>query len=264
MQKILIIVLIGSLVVNLVAIWGLFHYIKYGGSPLGELKRRLTGSTRQKPPTTPYAEENARLISENASGTRDPLRVVFFGASITRRWDLGRYFPEIHTVNRGVGGQLLPDMLVRFKRDVIDLKPKAVVIKLCSTNIRPWIPAANLKDGMAMMAELAKDNDIIPIIATVIPAGKPEAHIGDFSVVDSLAAYNDWLRKFASEDSLPLIDFAAAIQDENGFLPRDCSADPVHVNEKGYDILAAAAKPVLADVVVSTAAESQVKRPLKD
>lgn len=245
MQTFWKIILIGSLVFNIVAIWGFFHYIKYGGSPLGEIKRRLTGTTRQKSPGPPFAEENARLASQGP----DSLRVVFLGASITRRWDLPKYFPDVHAINRGIGGQFAPDVISRFKRDVLDLKPRAVVIKFCSINIRPQIPISVLKDNLAMMAQLSRDHNIIPVLTTIIPAGKPEARIGDFSVVDTLAAYNQWVRDFAAASSLPLIDYAAAIGDANGYLPRDCSTDPVHVNEKGYDILAATARPVINKLV---------------
>lgn len=239
----------GSIILNLAAVWGFFHYVRYGGSPLGELKRRLTGTTKQTPSELPYTNENAQFLAEIAQGKSDPLRVVFMGASITNRWDLERDFPEVHMVNRGVGGQLAPAMLSRFKRDVIDLKPKAVVIKFCSINIRPHMPLSVLKDGMTMMSRLAQANDIVPIVSTIIPAGKPEAHIGDFSVVDTLAEFNDWVRRYAAENSFPLIDFAAAIQDEHGFLPREYSVDPVHVNEKGYEKLAEAARPVIYQAV---------------
>ncbi len=242
-------VLIVSILVNMLAIWGFFHYIRYGGSPLGELKRRLTGTAEPGAPKLPYADENKQILAEIAQGKSDSLRVVFLGASITNRWDLKKDFPEVSMVNRGVGGQLVPAMMARFKRDVIDLKPKAVVIKFCSINIRPQLPLSVLKDGMSMMTQLAQANDIVPIVSTIIPSGKPEAHIGSFSVVDTLIAFNDWVRQFAAENDLPLIDFAAAIQDEKGFLPRECSVDPVHVNEKGYRILAEAARPVMYGAV---------------
>jgi lysophospholipase L1-like esterase len=242
-------VLIVSIFVNLLAIWGFFHYIRYGGSPLGELKRRLTGRAKQSTPELPYADENKQILAEIAQGNSDSLRVVFLGASITNRWDLKRDFPEVHMINRGIGGQLVPAMMARFKRDVIDLKPKAVVIKFCSINIRPQLPLSVLKDGMGTMTQLAQANDIVPIVSTIIPSGKPEAHIGSFSVVDTLGAFNDWVRLFATENELPLVDFAAAIQDEKGFLPREYSADPVHVNEKGYRILAEAARPVIYRVM---------------
>ncbi|HUV30016.1 MAG TPA: GDSL-type esterase/lipase family protein [Acidobacteriota bacterium] len=245
MQNLWKIILVGSILLNLVAIWGFFHFIRYGGSPLGELKRRLTGTTKQTGPSIPYAEENERIKKRLEAGETDSTRVVFFGASITARWDLERDFPRVSILNRGVGGQLVPQMLARFKRDVVDLRPRAVVIKFCSINIRPQLPLAVLKDGMEMMTQLARANDITPVVSTIIPAGKPEAHIGDFSAADSLRAFNTWVRQYAEVNSLYLIDFAAAIEDDDGFLPRDCSTDPVHVNERGYTILAAAARPVI-------------------
>lgn len=249
MQTILKIILVLSILLNLIAIWGFFHYIRYGGSPLGELKRMLTGGSEQAAPGIPYADENAAMLKQLADGTAAPNRVVFLGASITNRWDLARYFPRFNMVNRGVGGQLVPSMLARYKRDVLDLKPKAVIIKYCSINIRPQMPLSVLRDAMTMMTRLAQDDGIIPIVSTIIPPGKPEAHIGDFIVIDSLNKFNDWVRDYAASNNLPLIDFAQAIGDDEGFLPRDCSTDPVHVNERGYAILAKAAMPVLEAVV---------------
>lgn len=247
MSNLIKIILIFSILLNIVAVWGFFHYIKYGGSPLGELKRRLTGSTKQIGPKIPYVEDNARIIKERTEGKADSSSIVFFGASITRRWDFEKYLPEFNMINRGVGGQLVPGMLSRYKRDVIDLKPEAVIIKFCSINIRPHIPMRVLEDGMAIMAQLAKTNDITPIVSTIIPAGKPEARISDFNVADSLQKFNDWVRIFAEQNDYHLIDFAKAIEDDKGFLPRDCSVDPVHVNEKGYEILSAATKQVIAN-----------------
>ncbi len=243
------VILVGSIVLNLLAVWGFMHYIRYGGSPLGELKRMLTGHTQQRSPGLPYAEENAQLTKLIERGSVDSSRVVFFGASITNRWNLERAFPQVNMVNRGVGGQLAPGMLTRFQRDVIDLKPRAVVIKFCSINIRPQMPVKILQDAMLMMTQLAQANDIQPIVATIIPAGKPEAHIGDFGVVDTLGAFNNWVRTWSGETGTPLIDFAAAIADDDGFLPRECSTDPVHVNDKGYEILADAARPVIYEVI---------------
>lgn len=249
MQKILIVVLIGSLILNVVAVWGFFHYVKYGGSPLGELKRRLTGTARQKPAESPFADEAA--LTPGA----DSLRVVFVGASIMRRWNLPEYFPGIYPINRSIGGQFLPDILARFKRDVLDLKPRAAVIKLCSINIRPQISRQALQDGIMIMTELAKAHNITPILTTIIPAGKPEAHIGDYSVVDSLRQFNEWVRRYAADNSLALIDFEKKLADEQGFLPREYSTDPVHVNDKGYALMAEAARPVIYKALGIASAE---------
>lgn len=256
MNWILKIMLVGSILLNILAIWGFFSYVKYGGNPLGDLKRKLTGGDKVGPPRTLWAEEYAAIQKEIAEGKTDSLRVVFFGASITNRWDLQASFPEIHAVNRGMGGQLAPQFLPRFKRDVIDLKPRAVMIKFCSINMRPEMSQQTLKDAMTMLCQLATANNIIAIPATIIPAAKAEARISDYSVVDSLREFNSWLRQYAADNKLPLIDFAKAIQDENGFLPRECSVDPVHVNERGYEILTEAARPVLHQVLGLTAQPS--------
>ncbi len=205
----------------------------------------LTGSNTHQPTGLPYAEENEKIRNLVNRGHVDSSAVVFLGASISRRWNLEEAFPKAHMINRGVGGQLVPDMLTRFHRDVIELQPRAVVIKFCSINIRPHMPLKILEDGMTMMTQLARANDIRPIVSTIIPAAKAEAHIGDFSVVDSLRKFNYWVRQYADEEGLLLIDFAGAIETEDGFLPRDCATDPVHVNDKGYRILAEAGRPVI-------------------
>ena len=248
MTSILKVILIGSIILNILAVWGLFHYIMYGGNPLLELKRKLTGTAKHVSHSIPYAEENEKIHEEIAQGRTDSLRVIFFGASITHGWNLDKYFTKIHPVNRGVGG-FVSDLLIKYKSNVLDLKPRAVVIKLCSINIRPQIPMYELQDGMDMMVQLAKANGIIPIVSTIIPSGKPSARIGDFSVKDSLASFNNWVREYADTNSLALIDYAEAIRDDDGFLPRDCSVDPVHINDKGYDIIAKAAQPVIYEAL---------------
>jgi lysophospholipase L1-like esterase len=248
MTNILKLALIASLILNIIAVWALFHYVYYGGSPLSELKRKLLGSSKSAPPAIPYADENAAISKEVADGKTDPLRVVFFGASITHNWDLNKYFPKIHPVNRGVGG-FVPDLMTKFKSNVLDLKPAAMVVKFCSINIRPQIPMHQLKDALEMMVQLARDNGIVPVVTTIIPPSKPAAHIGDFRVIDTLAAFNEWVRDYAARNSLAIIDYARAIQDENGFLPREYAVDPVHLNDKGYDIIAGAARPVIYKVM---------------
>jgi len=242
------IVLVLSIVLNLIALWALFHYVMYGGSPLGEIKRKLFGSSKTKTITIPYENENNTIKKEAAEGKIDSLRVVFYGASITHNWNLGKYFPEIHPLNRGVGG-FVPDLLTKYKSNVLDLRPRAVVIKLCAINIRPQIPMSVLKDGLDMMVGLARAYDIIPITTTIIPSAKPAAHIGDFSVIDSLKSYNEWVREYSVKNNLGIIDYATAIQDENGFLPRKYAKDPVHINEEGYKVLSNTARPIIYDII---------------
>jgi len=237
-------ILAGSIALNLFAIWAFLHYLMYGGNPLLQLKRKLTGRAGHIEHPDRTEEENALMRKEASEGKRDPLRVIFFGASITHNWPLEKYFSQFHPVNRGVGG-FVPDLISKFKSNVLDLKPRAVVIKLCSINIRPTVPARQLHDGMQMMIQLAQGSDILPIVATMVPAARPAATIGEFSVADGIADFNQWAREYSSENDLAFIDYAKAIQTDQGFLPRDCSVDPVHVNDKGYDLMAEAARPVI-------------------
>jgi hypothetical protein len=244
MSTLLKIVLIVSILLNLLAIWGMYHYIRYGGSPLGELKRFVLGA-KTKPAVDNSQDETDTFIRKQvAEGVEDSLRVVFYGASITNNWDLDKYFPEIHAVNKGVGGYA-KDLLVNFKHHVLELKPAAVVIKLCAINFKPHIPRYILEDCVIMMVEAARRDSIKPVLCTVIPAAKPSAHIRDYSIKDSLADFNTWIRDYAESNSLPLIDYAESISDENGFLPRKYAKDPVHLNETGYELVSGIAKPVV-------------------
>jgi lysophospholipase L1-like esterase len=244
-----IIVLIVSILLNLMAVWGIFYYTRHGGSPLSDLKRLLTRTGSPPRASLPYAEANAELLERIARGEADPDRIVFLGASITQRWDFARDLPEFTILNRGVGGQFVPAILARFQRDVLDLTPRAVIIKFCSINIRPSIAPRVLEDGMKMMCDLADAHGIEPVLCTIIPVAKPAARIGDFDVRDSLSGFNDWVREFAKERGYRLLDLDVAIADENGLLPRSCAADPVHLNDEGYRILSEAIRPVLADLV---------------
>ena len=106
-----------------------------------------------------------------------------------------------------------------------------------------------LQDALEMMVQLSEANQIIPIVCTIIPAGKASAHIGDYSVVDSIQEFNQWVREYAEEKSIPMIDYAAAIQDDNGFLPRKYSKDAVHLNENGYEVISNAARPIIHQVL---------------
>ncbi len=263
MSALLKVLLVGSILLNIVALWGFYHYVRYGGSPLGELKRMLTRTTQQVAPSVPYAQENALIKQQLADGAAAPNRVVFFGASITARWDLAAAFPGLNAQNRGVGNQLVPAMLARYKRDVLELKPDAVLLKFCSINVRPFMPLSVMQDGMMMMVDLARSHGIRPIVCTIIPAGKPEARIGDFSVVDTLNSFNVWLRAYAAENALPIVDYAAAISDAENLLPREYSVDPVHVNDAGYEILARTARPVIDSVLAAgtLTASTQTARP---
>lgn len=261
MRPVWIVVLTISVLLNVVALWGVLHYTRYAGSPLSDLKRLIHRSGSPARATLPYAEQNAEVLERIARGEADPDRIVFLGASITQRWDFERHLPEFTILNRGMGGQFVPDILSRYRRDVLDLSPRAVILKLCSINVRPSIEPRVLRDGMTMMCDLAVAHGIEPIVCTIVPVGRPAARIGDFDVVASLRDFNDWARDYAEQREFFLIDLDRAIADENGFLPREYSVDPVHLDEDGYRILSDAVRSVLREVVPVKSAAPPRERP---
>src|SRR5262249_18996100 len=155
-----------------------------------------------------YREANRTLEAPS----RGESRVVFMGDSITDGWQQPRYggfFPGKPYVDRGISGQTTPQMLLRFRPDVIDLKPKVVVI-LGGTNDIPGNtgPMANeeIQDNLASMSELAHSNKIKVVFASVTPVGA--YHVASPAAVPQttarpmarIRALNDWLKTYAASN----------------------------------------------------------------
>jgi lysophospholipase L1-like esterase len=166
-------------------------------------------------------------------------RVVFMGDSITAGWKLEESFPGKPYVNRGISGQTSPQMLVRFRQDVIDLKPKVVVL-LAGTNDVAGNTGPMTREqsegNIASMADLAKANGIRVVLCSVLPAF-------DFSWAPGLepapkiAELNKWIKEFAAHEGYVYVDFYSAMKDERGGLPAALSRDGVHPLPAGYAIM---------------------------
>jgi acyl-CoA thioesterase I len=200
----------------------------------GELKRYRDADTALAPPA---AKEN---------------RVVFLGDSITDYWKLTDYFPGKPYINRGVDGQTTPEMLVRFRQDVIDLHPKVLVV-LAGTNDIAGVtgPARNgdIEANYASMAELARVHHISVIFASLLPAHNytPEAK-ESFALRprERILALNDWLKDYCAKNGLVYLDYFSALVDHQGMLRRDLSDDGLHPNAGGYKIMAPLADKAIA------------------
>ena len=194
-----------------------------------------------------YRDENAKLVEHRPEEAQAIRSVVFYGASITQAWDLAEAFPELRAINRGLHGQFTSQMLARVRHDALDLSPRAVVIKACAINARsgidPEVPVAH----MAMMAQLATANWIEPILATVIPVSSDHPEKGE--MMDKLARMNEGIRGLCEKSGYRLIDFAAALSDEDGFLRSELALDELHPNEAGYEVMTKAARPVLEEAL---------------
>jgi len=198
-----------------------------------------------------YREANAKL----APPAKDEKRVVFMGDSITDSWKLAEYFPNQPFVNRGISGQTTSQMLLRFRADVIDLKPKAVVILAgtndISGNTGPMTLEA-IEGNLASMVELAHANGINVVVASVLPVsdyntnkeGKPIVRTVQRPPAQILAL-NQWLKNFAAERKLVYLDYFSATVDDKGFLKAELANDGLHPNEKGYAIM----KPLVEEAV---------------
>ncbi|MBD3168581.1 MAG: hypothetical protein GF307_03790 [candidate division Zixibacteria bacterium] len=190
-----------------------------------------------------YKDKNIALMKENPD---DPERIVFFGASITERWDFDKYFPGKSYVNRGAGGQYASQMVGRFYQDVLDLKPKSTIIKICAINLDSNLDIKQSTDAVRAMIDLAEAHNIEPIMATVIPVteGYDKSH-PDTDYTGKIKDLNRWIESYAAKRNLRIVDYFGYLSDSMGYLEDEYSDDGLHPNDKGYDQMAKAVYAVL-------------------
>jgi lysophospholipase L1-like esterase len=184
-----------------------------------------------------FKEENLKLglpaVNEK--------RVVFMGNSITqgwaKYWDV--YFGGKPYINRGIGGQTSPQMLVRFRADVILLKP-AVVVLLCGANdiagnTGPSTPEM-IENNIASMSELAIANNIKVVLCSILPAYDFPWKPGQ-SPAERITLLNAWIKNYADIMGFTYVDYYTPLADERKGLKAEYSQDGVHPNNAGYDIM---------------------------
>ena len=193
-------------------------------------------SAQDWPQLQKYQSDNAKILDE-----KTPVKVVFMGNSITQGWADMRpeFFKEHGFVGRGIGGQTTPQMLLRFRQDVLELKPEAVVILAGINDIAQNTGPITLKETLGniqSMAELALAHGINPIICSVLPANsfpwRPEI-IPTQQVID----LNSQLQRWALEKHLVYVDFYTPMVDEKHGLKSDLGYDTVHPNVAGYQVM---------------------------
>jgi lysophospholipase L1-like esterase len=203
-----------------------------------------------------YREQN-RTLGKPAPGES---RVVFMGDSITDAWPQPR-FGDFFTTNksylgRGISAQTTPQMLIRFRPDVIDLNPRAVVILAGTNDIAGNTgPMSNedIQGNIMSMAELAKAHKIRVILSSILPTSN--YHVAPNGVpqtqarpMDRIRAINDWMKKYAAAEGHAYLDYFSAMLDPSGLLRTELSADDLHPNAQGYAIMAP-----LADAAIKQA-----------
>jgi len=191
-----------------------------------------------------YAGENKSLISDELVENR----VVFLGSQVTENWNLTENFPEYETVNRGVSYQRVSGFLLRFRPDVIELHPGAVLIEISSYNFRPESSVKEIEDYAACMADLAKANGIEPYLTTIIPPCQDSADLGEYSIMDSLAAFNSWVKEYCGRNNLEFVDFNRAVAGSAGFLSPQFTSGAIDLNREGYRVISLAAREILGKI----------------
>ena len=197
-----------------------------------------------------YHDDNAHLAplapSEN--------RVVFMGDSITDGWGRqhGQFFPGKPYVNRGISGQTTPQMLIRFRPDVIALKPKVVVFLAGTNDIAgntgPMTLEA-IEDNLASMAELAQANNIKVVLSSVLPVCdyiKPQT---ERRPPEKVIALNGWIKDYAARNGFVYLDYYSAMVDESGLLKTALTNDCLHPNDAGYAVMAPLAEKAISEAL---------------
>jgi len=181
-------------------------------------------------------------------------RVVFIGDSITDYWKLADYFPGKPYLNRGIDGQTTPQMLVRFRQDVIDLHPRVLVV-LAGTNDVAGVtgPTRNedIEANYASMAELARLHHIRVIFSSLLPLNNYTEDAKESFALrphERILALNRWLKDYCAKNKLLYLDYFSALVDDKGMLKRDLSDEGLHPNAAGYKIMAPLAEKAIANV----------------
>jgi lysophospholipase L1-like esterase len=205
-----------------------------------------------------YAEANAAA----AAPAKSELRVVFMGDSITDAWvrpEYGGFFPGKPYIDRGISGQTTPQMLIRFRPDVIALHPKVVVILAGTNDIAGNtgpMTLGQIEGNLASMAELAKANKIHVVLASVLPVSN-YGHDRQGNALDTrvnrppekILELNAWIKKYAAANGHTYLDYFSAMVDPQGMLQKDLSEDGLHPNAKGYAVMSPLAEQAIRTAI---------------
>lgn len=181
-----------------------------------------------------YQKQNQEVISQNIVPNS-----VLMGDSITEGWFATdpNFFTKNNFVGRGIGGQVTSQMLLRFREDVIKLKPKRVIILAGTNDIaenQGPISLDKVFGNIVSMAELAKANNIKVVLCSVLPAydfpwrnGKEPA--------EKVIALNKMIKDYALKNNIIYVDYHSVLKDEKNGLPKEIAEDGIHPNKSGYE-----------------------------
>ncbi len=202
-----------------------------------------------------FKEENLKigLPKENED------RVVFMGNSITEGWirEVPEFFAGRPYINRGISGQTTPQMLIRFRQDVIKLQPKVVVILAGTNDIAGNTGPSTLEmieDNLYSMTELAQVHGIQVVLCSVLPAVDYPWRPG-LNPAPKIRELNRRIKEYAQNHHVIYCDYFSAMADENNGLPKKLSEDGVHPNKEGYALMAPLVESAISEALNRTKAK---------
>ena len=221
---------------------------------------RLETRLRDWPALARYREENSKTTAPD----KKEKRVAFLGDSITDGWHNsanGGFFPGKPYVNRGISGQTTPQMLIRFRPDVIALNPDVVVILAGTNDIAGNtgpMTLQSIEDNLASIAELARAHRIRVVLSSLLPVSDYEK-TADGQVrnqttrrpPEQIKALNEWMKKYAADNKMTYLDYYSAMVDDKGFLKDELSNDGLHPNAQGYQVMNPLAEKAIAAALKS-------------
>jgi lysophospholipase L1-like esterase len=197
-----------------------------------------------------YASENAQIQPPKAGEER----IVFMGDSITDFWGrrYGRFFDGKPYINRGISAQTTPQMLPRFRQDVIALQPKLVVI-LAGTNdigssLGP-VPPEAMRNNLMSMCDLARANRIGVVLSSLLPVNDYFGRRTDRRPPEKLKELNAWIKDYDSKNRIVYLDYWQAMLDDQGLLRKELTSDGLHPNDAGYELMGGLAGKAIAEAL---------------
>jgi acyl-CoA thioesterase-1 len=188
------------------------------------------------------------------------MRVVFLGDSITEGWGMkatatspgrGEFFPGKPYINRGISGQTTPQMLLRFRQDVVELQPKVVVLLAGTNDIAEntgKMTLGEIENNIESMSELARANGIRLVLCSVLPASEFPWRKG-LEPAPRIKALNAWIKEYAAKNNFVYVDYYSPMANNEGGLKPELSPDGVHPNRAGYEIMAPLAEAGIAEAL---------------
>jgi lysophospholipase L1-like esterase len=196
----------------------------------------------------------AKANSELPEPAKKEKRVVFIGNSITQGWAEQRsdFFSSNNYIGRGISGQTSPQLLSRFRQDVINLKPVAVLINIGTNDIAENTGSYDedfTLGNIVSMSELAKANGIKVILSSITPAGEYPWKKEVQDVPKKIQSLNAKIKDYAKANKFAYVDYYSSMHDENHALKKTYGTDGVHPNAQGYEIMEKLAKEIISKII---------------